>query len=107
MTIKIRAQFKGTEYDFYVHDNQWWMKLLPGFAGMTLSARHVFIKRPIEQVSPVLIQHEAVHVYQARHMGSSFLSTYIKQWITAGYKYYQIPMEQEAYSEQWNVMVRW
>ena len=52
------------------------------------------------QNNPTLLVHEAVHIIQARKMGSGYLSTYLFQALKAGFKKANIPMEQEAYAYQ-------
>jgi len=56
------------------------------------SARLPSIKR--------LIRHEEVHVAQFEECGWNYYWLYLKQWIACGFKYREIPFEQEAYAKE-------
>jgi hypothetical protein len=84
------------------------LTLLYKTAGITLSANHVFLKYRLEFVLvylPNIIGNEAIHVLQARKLGWKYLPTYALQAIKAKFVKRNIPMEQESYANEHNVMV--
>lgn len=105
-TWKVEATYLGETYQFKLKDEVWWLWLLHGVGGITLSKRTVRLKRKIGEAlkrNPDLIGHETVHVYQARKLGWKYLFVYLRQAFKAGFKKRNIPMEHEAYNDEHNV----
>lgn len=103
---KVEATYLEETYQFTLKDEVWWLWLLHGVGGITLSKRTIRLKRKIGDAlrrNPDIIGHEAVHVYQARKLGWKYLPTYIIQAIKAGFKKDNIVMEHEAYNDEHNV----
>lgn len=103
---KVEAIYLGETYRFTLKDEVWWLWLLHGVGGITLSKRTVRLKRKIGDAlrrNPDIIGHEAVHVYQARELGWKYLFVYFGQAIRAGFKKSKIQMEHDAYVDEGNV----
>lgn len=107
--MKQKVQVGGAAFPvpltFDVLDNVWWLKLLVGVGGITLSQNTVRLRYDFDTAldrNPFIIVHEAVHIQQARALGWKYLPTYLWQAVKGGFKKSNIPMEQEAYQKQDN-----
>lgn len=105
--MKYKVQVGGEAFPepltFDVLDSVWWLKLLSGVGGITLSSNTIRLRYDLDTAldrNPFIIVHEAIHIRQAREKGIMYLPTYLWQAIKGGFKKSNIPMEQEAYSKQ-------
>lgn len=96
--MRVVAEYGAALINARVHYNS--PIVPPGFAGITLgSAIHINALRPARPEESLLLKHELVHVHQFQRMGlPKFLAKYVWQWITAGFRYRGIALEEEAYA---------
>lgn len=103
MKYKITATYKDETFEFYIYDHARWLTLFYKTTGVTFTKNSVFLKFVLQfylSYYPIVIGHEAVHVYQARKLGWKYLPTYILQAIKAKFIKRNIPMEIEAYNNE-------
>lgn len=87
----------STRTTFTVRDGCWWLRLLPGVNAMTWDGHTVWCKRSLADTQarhPTVLNHEAVHVQQARRLGWRFKWRYLA--LLVRYGYLRHPMEVEA-----------
>lgn len=103
MKYRIRATLDKETFEFNIYDNVKWLTLLYKTGGITLGKNTVLLKYSLatfNYLNPHIVGHETIHIRQAHRMGWKYLLTYVKQMFQARFVKRNIPMEQEAYSEQ-------
>jgi hypothetical protein len=94
---------RATGVGFTVLDRCWWLWPLWSVGAVTPGPRVVWVKRSLSEAltrNPSLLNHEAVHIQQAREMGWKYLPTYFWKMVTCGFRRHHHPMELDAYIRQ-------
>jgi hypothetical protein len=104
-SVRVRRVPQINNPDFYAILEQTAQQMLLDFrqmAGITF-VDTILVAEP--KVSPQewipLLFHECVHICQYRLLGAElFVERYVNGWVLAGFDYYNIPLEQQAYQLQ-------
>jgi hypothetical protein len=102
MLYKIIAIYRNEKFSFYIKDQTRWLQHT-NIAAIVLSKNTAHFKRPLKtaiQTIPHIVGHEAIHIYQARKLGWTYLPIYIWEWAKAGFRYKENVMEKEAFQNE-------
>ena len=82
----------------------YWLLPPPGFTAISWFGS-IIAKKNCEPLSPLTINHEAIHEAQAKECRGwiKFYVRYVWQWMRVGFKYKKNPFEREAYDNERNM----